>query len=356
MIKLTHGNLLEADVEALVNTVNTEGAMGKGIAAQFKRAFPKMFERYVADCTAGRVHLGKMHVVDLGGLAGGPRWIINFPTKGHWRARSRLSDITAGLDDLARLIGELNIRSIAVPPLGCGHGGLNWESVRPRIEEALGTVPNTLVLLYPPNGAPDPAEMTTRTERPSLTVGRAALIALIARYQQILMDPFVRLLEVHKLMYFLQEAGEPLRLEYSAQPYGPYASNLRHVLARLEGHWITGYGDGQDNPKKELDLLTGAEQEAALFLSHYPDVQERMTRVVKLIEGYEDPYGVELLSTVHWVMCNDRAARDSAADAVKAVRSWSPRKAELMKPEQIERAWKRLKELRWDSESRSAIH
>lgn len=348
MIKITYGNLLNAKAEALVNTVNTEGVMGKGIAAQFKRAYPSMFEKYSADCEAGRVVLGKMHIVDLGGLVGGPRWIINFPTKKHWRAKSKVGDIQAGLADLVESLRELAIKSVAIPPLGCGYGGLSWQVVRPLIEEAMSQLPETEVLLFPPEGAPDAAEMPTRTERPQLTVGRAALISLIARYRQGLLDPFIRLLEVHKLMYFMQAAGEPLKLAYSKQQYGPYASNLRHVLTRLEGHWISGYGDGHDQPLKQLTLMGGAEDAAFKLLSERPDVASRIDRVAKLIDGFEDPYGMELLSTVHWVMTEDNLARENVDRAITAVHAWNARKAKLLRAEHIRKAWMRLKALGWD--------
>jgi O-acetyl-ADP-ribose deacetylase (regulator of RNase III) len=150
MVEISQGNLLEAPVEALVNTVNTQGVMGKGIALQFKQAFPTMFRDYERACKAGEVRLGKMHVYDLGGLTGGPRWIINFPTKGHWRERSRLTDIELGLEDLVATIRRLDIRSIAVPALGCGNGGLNWTDVRARIEAAFTSSPGVNVLLFGP--------------------------------------------------------------------------------------------------------------------------------------------------------------------------------------------------------------
>jgi O-acetyl-ADP-ribose deacetylase (regulator of RNase III) len=158
MIQIAQGNLLEARVEALVNTVNTVGVMGKGIALQFKQAFPAMFRDYAMACKTGDVRLGKMHVFDLGGLAGDRRWIINFPTKGHWRERSRLTDIAAGLEDLVDTVRRLGIRSIAIPPLGCGNGGLNWVDVRPRIEAAFTNLPDVNVLLFKPE---------TGTQRPT---------------------------------------------------------------------------------------------------------------------------------------------------------------------------------------------
>lgn len=348
MIEIAKGNLLHAPVDALVNTVNTAGIMGRGIALQFKQAYPRMFRGYEAACKAGDVRLGKMHVFDLGGLAGGPRWIINFPTKVHWRAKSRMKDIDAGLADLIATIRRLGIGSIAIPPLGCGNGGLNWSEVRPRIESALTELPDVRVLLYPPNGAPDAQAMPNRTERPDMTMGRAALIVLMDRYLRGLLDPVVTLLEVHKLMYFLQEAGQPLKLKYETKPYGPYASTLRQVLIKLDTHYTQGYGDGKDSPTKPIHLLPGAVEEAMAFLADDTVTRTRMDRVAALIDGFEDPYGLELLSTVHWVMRANPAAREDASVAIAAVQEWSPRKKEHLKGEHLLRAWQRLKEQRWD--------
>ena len=150
MIELRHGDLLEAPAEALVNAINTEGVMGKGIALQFRRKYPEMFQSYEKACKAGEVRLGHIHIFDLGGLAGGPRWIFNFPTKGHWRERSRMGDIDTGLTDLSAQIARLGIKSIAMPALGCGNGGLDWMTVRPLIEARLGRLPELRVLLFPP--------------------------------------------------------------------------------------------------------------------------------------------------------------------------------------------------------------
>ncbi|BCJ37144.1 hypothetical protein Athai_46470 [Actinocatenispora thailandica] len=165
MITEAHGNLLDADVDALVNTVNTVGVMGRGIALQFRRAYPKMYETYQRDAKAGAITLGRMHVWQTGAPTG-PRYVINFPTKGHWRARSRLAAIERGLDDLVRTARELRIRSIAVPPLGCGNGGLPWAEVEPRIRSVLGRLdPDVHVVLYPPGGPPAAADMRTATGR-----------------------------------------------------------------------------------------------------------------------------------------------------------------------------------------------
>lgn len=331
--------------------------MGKGIAAQFKRAYPPVFKRYLADCEIGAVRLGKMHVVDMGALADGPRWVINFPTKGHWRAKSKLEDIRAGLLDLREVIIDRDIQSIALPPLGCGNGGLAWSQVLPLIREVLGPLDSVCIDVYAPDGAPPAEEMVTRSAVPKMTLGSAALISLVDRYRNALLDPVVRLLEVHKLMYFLQEAGEArLRLNYIQGTYGPYAQNLRHVLSKIEGHWVLGYADGGDSPSKAIDLKEGAAEAAEAFMATEFAAAERMERVASLIEGYEDPYGLELLGTVHWVMCRDLGAREDADAAVAAVRSWSDRKATLMKPVHVKKAWRRLVEHKWHTESASAIH
>lgn len=348
MIEITQGNLLEAPVEALVNTVNTAGIMGRGIALQFKQAYPEMFRVYEKACRAGEVRLGEVQVFDLGGLAGGPRWIINFPTKGDWRAASRVSDIESGLRDLVTTIRRLGIRSIAVPPLGCGNGGLDWDDVRPRIETALAVLPEVKVLLYAPGGAPEAGAMPNRTERPQMTMGQAALIALMDRYLKGFLDPFVSLLEIHKLLYFLQEAGQPLRLKYEAKGFGPYATNLRQVLIRLEKHYTLGYGDGKDSPTTPIELLPGAVEEAEKFLREDKATLHRMDRVAALLEGFEDPYGLELLSSVHWVMRQKPEARDDIEAAVEAVQKWNARKHRVLKAEHLVKAWQRLKEQKWD--------
>ena len=347
MIEITEGNLLEAPVGALVNTVNTVGVMGKGIALQFKQAYPQMFRVYQQACKAGEVQLGKMQVFDLGGLAGGPRWIINFPTKAHWRTASRLVDIETGLQDLIATVKQLNIQAIALPPLGCGHGGLNWSQVRPLIESAFDTLPDVRVLLFGPGPAPTPETMPNRTDKPKMTIGQAALIGLMDRYLKGLLDPFISLLEIHKLLYFLQAASQPLRLQYEAREFGPYAKNLRQVLIRMESHYTQGYGDGNDAPAKNIELLPGAVEEAEAFLQEDATTRQRMERVTDLIEGYEDPYGLELLSSVHWVMAHDPEARLSATVAAQGVQAWNARKRRTLKTEHLGKAWQRLTDKGW---------
>ncbi len=332
MIEYRSGDILKSEAEALVNTVNCVGVMGRGIALQFKNAFPENFKAYAAACKREQVQPGRMFVFETGQLTP-PRYIINFPTKRHWRGKSRIEDIEAGLAALVAEIRARCIRSIALPPLGSGLGGLDWAAeVRPRIEAALSVLDDVQVIVYEPNGAPATDTMRHRREVPQMTAGRAALVELMHRYLGGLLDPFVTLLEVHKLMYFMQEAGEPLRLRYKPAPYGPYAENLRHVLLAIEGHLIAGYDDGGDAPDKPLTLVPGAVEEAAAFIAEHRATRERFDRVAALVEGFESPFGLELLSTVHWVMRHEPAR--TLPDVVARTYAWNDRKRQFT-PRQI---------------------
>lgn len=343
MITEAKGNLLTAPVEALVNTVNTEGVMGKGIALQFKNAFPEMFKAYTAAAKRGEVKLGHMHVWPTQALDG-PQYIINFPTKAHWRAKSRIGDIDSGLVDLTRVVRELGITSIAVPPLGCGNGGLDWADVAPRIRDAFDALPEVDVQVYSPTGAPAARDMPVNTANPKMSPGRAALIGIVARYTRQALDA-PSLIEAHKLMYFLQTLGEPLRLDFKANRYGPYADNLRHVLAQIEGHYLIGYGDGS---AKVLDAVSLEPVASALSaveneLEAHPETRSRMEQVLVLAEGFETAYGMELLATVHWVAMHEAAGQPDATVAAK-VAEWSPRKARMFTPDHVDTALATLRE------------
>lgn len=343
MIRFVQGDILKADTEALVNTVNCVGVMGRGIALQFKNTFPENFKAYAVACSRGEVQPGHMFVFDTGELTP-PRYIINFPTKRHWRGKSRIEDIEAGLAALVKEIRLRNIRSIAIPPLGSGLGGLDWAKVRPMIEHALASVPEVDVVVFEPGGGPADSRANRSSDVPEMTEGRAALLGLMDRYLSALMDPSISLLEVHKLMYFLQAAGQPLRLKYVKGPFGPYAENLRHVLRQIEGHLITGYADGGDAPTKQLAPVPGAVQDAAAFLQAHPDTHERFDRVARLVEGFETPFGLELLTTVHWVIVQEKA--QSRDEILRAVYSWAPRKRKFS-TDQIDLAVERMRSEGW---------
>lgn len=343
MIRYATGDILQAGTEALVNTVNSVGVMGRGIALQFKEAFPANFKAYAAACRLGQVEPGRMFVHDTGELTP-PRYIINFPTKRHWRGKSRIEDIKSGLVALVEEIRSREIRSIAIPPLGSGLGGLDWAEVRPLIEEALAPLTDVEVVLYQPGGKGSNTGVNRSTEVPQITGGRAALVGLMDRYLGALMDPSISLLEVHKLMYFLQAAGEPLRLRYVKERYGPFAENLRHVLRAIEGHLITGYSDDGDSPQKQLVLVPGATKDAEAFLASRGDTRERFDRVVRLVEGFETPYGLELLATVHWVAVEEGAS--DLEEIERATHDWGDRKRQFT-PAQIELAADRLRTEGW---------
>ena len=344
MLRITTGNLLEANVEALVNTVNCVGVMGKGIALQFRQAFPDNYRQYQKACERGVVEPGKMFVVETGKFVG-PKYIINFPTKRHWRGVSRLSDIRGGLSALAEVIQTLQIRSIAIPPLGCGSGGLDWKEVSHLIQRQLSGLAAVDILLFAPHGAPAAEQMLVATVKPKMTRGRALLLALLDRYGSV--GYRHTMLEVQKLAYFLQAAGERLRLRFTKYFLGPYAENLHHVLQNIEGHYVRGYGDRSSHA--EIALLPGARKAAFEFLQNDQEALERIDRVSHLIEGFETPYGLELLATIHWIVNEDPKAAWDFAAVVRGFTGWNRRKHEIFREEHIRKGWLRLRDQGWFS-------
>lgn len=341
-IESSAGDLLkQQDVDAIVNTVNCVGVMGKGIALQFKKKWPANFKAYAAACKAGEIRLGKMFIFDLGALAT-PRYIINFPTKDHWRNASNLKDIETGLQDLVQQIKNLDIRSIAMPPLGCGNGGLNWADVRPVIKQHFADIKDVTLRLFEPSNTAATAQLEVNTVAPKMTAGRAAILALLECYEALSYG--LSKLEVQKLAYFLQEAGEDLRLSYQKHKFGPYADQLRHVLDRMDGHYIHGVGDGVVESAITPDALALKTAKAFLAKAN-PELQARVSRVAQLIEGFQSPFGMELLASVHWVAKQEGAA--DAQQALQKIQSWNPRKNQLMQANHVESAWQQLQQQQW---------
>ena len=348
MIKFVTGNIFDSDVEAVVNTVNCVGVMGRGIALQFKKRYPENYTAYELACKRNEVVPGKMFVFELNQLVN-PKYIINFPTKRHWRGASRIEDIEAGLVDLAVVISERQISSIALPPLGAGLGGLDWSTVRKRIAAELTKLSNVDITVYEPSGTPSAEQMAKNRAVPKMTPGRAALVGLTHRYLGGLLDPFITLLELHKLMYFLQESGEPLRLRYVKAPHGPYAENLSHVLNAVEGHLLSGYADGGDRPDKQMMLIPGAAQESSAFLENSPATAERIERVTELIDGFETPFGIELLATVYWVAIHEA---NTMPGIISHIYNWGTQK-NMFSQRQIILAAQHLAEKGWITISES---
>jgi O-acetyl-ADP-ribose deacetylase (regulator of RNase III) len=351
MIEFTSGNLFESNAEALVNTVNTVGVMGKGIALQFSRQFPEIMPIYESACKAGTLVVGRVQTIRLTLLPGmtGPTYIINFPTKKHWRGDSKIEYIESGLKALRSEIEKLGITSIAVPPLGCGLGGLHWGDVRQKIVESLGNMTNVRVVVFEPSGTPETKRMKPATVEPKLTPGRAALLGLIKRYLVPLMEDSVTLIELHKLMYFMQEAGEPLKLEFVKGKYGPYATNLRHVLNAIEGHFLTGFGDASEEPGKPIEPMPGAIEKAEKYLQDRSReaTLARFNRVEELMDGFETAYGLELLGSVHWVAKHEPTPASNPDEATELVHSWNDRKRDAFPRHHIEVAWNKLLDTGW---------
>lgn len=324
MLHLTQGNLLHAETEAVVNTVNTVGVMGKGIALAFKETWPANYEAYAAACKAGEVQIGRMFVTENTALHG-PRWIINFPTKKHWRQPSKLEWIRDGLADLRRVVQERDIRSVALPPLGCGNGGLAWADVLPLIEQALGDLPDVDVQVYQPTSEYHTPRKLRGTEK--LTPARALVAEAVRRYSVLGIECSV--LEVQKLAYFIERSvkalglKDPLRMDFKADRYGPYSDRLRHLLDGLDGAWLLSEKRLADaGPLDRIHFNDARRAELAAYLASvdadaYAAALERLDTI---IDGFESPLGMELLATVDWLLQHGAAA--TVPDVRHALDGW----------------------------------
>lgn len=318
MITFTQGNLLEARAEALVNTVNTVGVMGKGIALMFKERFDENFRRYAAACKAKEVQTGKMFVTEVHELDG-PRWIVNFPTKQHWRAPSRMEWIVEGLQDLRRFLIEQKVKSIAIPPLGAGNGGLEWAEVREQIERTLGDLDIDILVFEPTKQYQNVAK---RAGVEKLTPARALIAELVRRYWVLGME--CSLLEIQKLAWFLERAIErynpgdnPLKLEFAPNKYGPYANRLDHLLNNLDGSYL--HCEKRISDADPLDVIWFDDERKALVQTYLNTEAKVYTQALEttaaLIDGFESPFGMELLATVDWLL-----DREGVAPNVPALR------------------------------------
>ena len=316
MVRIEQGNLLEADAEALVNTVNTVGVMGKGIALMFKERFPENFRAYADACKSGEVQLGRMFVTDNRQLDG-PRWIVNFPTKGHWRSRTRLEWIESGMEDLVRVISERGIRSIAVPPLGCGNGGLDWRDVKPLLAEALSGIHGLDATIYEPTARYENVAKKAGVER--LTPARALVAEMTRQYSALGLGCTV--LEVQKVAWFIARGaeatrvGDPLELSFARQIYGPYSDQLRHLLERMDGSYLACEMRLADaRPTSEIWFEEQKRQRLAVYLqSEAKRYLPAIDWAARTIRGFESPLGMELLATVDWLLQKEGTAPNVAA-------------------------------------------
>ena len=347
MISYLEGNILHEQSDAIVNTVNTVGVMGKGLALQFKKAFPHNFNVYKAACDEKSLDTSSMLSVSLESM-NPPYYIINFPTKAHWKGKSKIEYIDSGLDSLISEAKRLELKSVSIPALGSGLGGLDWEQVNTLIQQKLSQVPEIEWRVFAPQAAPKAKEMTNNTSKPNMTLGRAVVLSLIDRYLNKGLAYELSLLEVQKLMYFLTATGAHLnKFKFTKHHYGPYADVLRFVLDRMEGHYISGYADGQNKPETPIELRAEAASSANSFLAENEESWKKFEQVSDLVEGYESPYGMELLSTVHWVATQEIPEQKNNIDAIiNAVHSWSDRKKQ-MKAAHIKSALQTLNTKGW---------
>jgi O-acetyl-ADP-ribose deacetylase (regulator of RNase III) len=325
MIRFLEGNLLDAPTEAVVNTVNTVGVMGKGIALMFKEAFPENFRAYEEACERHEVHIGRMFVTENLALKG-PRWIINFPSKNHWRQPSKLEWIVEGLEDLRRVLKEKAIRSIALPPLGCGNGGLEWRQVRPEIERALKPLDDVDILVFQPTAKYQ--NVAKRTGVMKLTPARALVAEMVRRYWVLGIE--CTYLEVQKLCWFLERSiheaaiDDPLDLRFVADKYGPYSDRLRHLLNGLDGSYL--HCDKRLSDAGPTDTIWFAE-DRRLYLDVYlrqneaRPLQAILDRTAQRIDGFESPLGMELLATVDWLIERENCSR-SIPDIREGLSRW----------------------------------
>ncbi len=348
MITFTQGNLLEAPVEALVNTVNTVGVMGKGIALMFKDRFTRNYELYAEACKAKQVQTGKMFVTEVFEL-NGPHWIVNFPTKQHWKAKSRMEWIVDGLQDLRRFLLEHQVKSIAIPPLGAGNGGLEWLVVRAEIEKALGDL-DTEILIFEPTAKYQNVAKREGVEK--LTPARALIAELVRRYWVLGME--CSLLEIQKLAWFLERAIEkfpvdknPLNLKFVAHKYGPYANRLDHLLNSLDGSYL--HCDKRISDADPLDVIwfdDGRKSYVQTYLNtEATEYAQALEYTAALIDGFESPFGMELLATVDWLISRENVEPTVAA-VLEGLKHWpagaAARKCRLFDDRAIAIALERL--------------
>jgi len=341
MFQIVTGNLLDAQVDALVNTVNTVGIMGKGIALQFKEAFANNYKIYNDACKKGLVHIGELLVVKDQNVILGEKLIINFPTKKHWKQPSHYEYIELGLKALSEYIEYNNVKSIALPPLGCGNGGLDWNVVRPMIEKYLAPL-NAEIYVYEPNSAVKSVLQKQQiTHKAKLTPARAMLLYALFYYEAI--GENTSLFSANKLAYFLQKMGENLKLKFEANLYGPYAIGVGHVLYSLNGTYLNGLEQNQAKAFEALKLNYEKFNEVKTYINEELSSEQklRLKNLIKFIEGFESELSLEVLASVAYLL--DKNPDWSLEEMKDGIYGWNARKKRLFKEHYIEIAYTHLK-------------
>ena len=340
-MKYITGNLLEAKTDALVNTVNTVGVMGKGIALQFKERFPINFKIYASECKAKRVEVGKMLVVKDNSLEG-EKLIINFPTKTEWFKKSQYNYIEEGLIDLVNVIKEFKIKSIAIPPLGSGNGGLKWSNVKELMNKYLGGIEGVEIIIYEPNDAVKEILQKQDQKVVELKPGRAMLLYALFEYEKL--GEIATVFAANKLAYFIQRSGENLRLQFVPFTYGPYAQAIDKVLYHLNNKYLNGLEQMSAKPFEPLKLNYALYTEVQDYVRKNltPEQHMRLKNVFQLIDGFESSLSLEILSSIDFLLSEN--PKLNTDELLLKIQSWNARKKELIDKEQIEIALLRLKD------------
>lgn len=333
------GNLLDSDAQALVNTVNTVGVMGKGIALQFKERFPINYSIYSDACKKGLVSVGNMLVVDESTL-NGVKTIINFPTKQEWFKKSQYSYIELGLIDLAKTIKEKNIQSIAIPPLGCGNGGLKWEKVKILIDNYLGNVDCDIQIFEPDENIKKVLQAEQSGKKIKLTPARAMLLYALFKYERL--GEVASLFAANKLAYFLQKTGEPLKLEFKPYYYGTYSYAVQKVLYSLNGIYLKGMEQMDIKPFEplQLDHTKFAEIETYVKTNLSSAQAVRLDNLFRIIDGFETTLSLEILSTIHYIISD--TTKLSEEEVLEKVQNWNNRKRNIIKADHVSVALEHL--------------
>jgi O-acetyl-ADP-ribose deacetylase (regulator of RNase III) len=346
MIKIFEGDMMQSGAQALVNTVNSVGVMGKGIALQFKEAFPNNNKAYVDACRNKSLEIGKLLAVWDENLQLGRKLIINFPTKAHWRYPSKYEYIEKGLIALRQLIIKEKINSIAIPPLGSGNGGLDWSKVKPMIEEALNGL-DTEIMIYEPNKAIKAILQKQDVKKEiKLTPARASLLYALFAFES--MGEYSSLFSANKIAYFLQRKGQKLNLDFKAHHYGPYAIGVEKVLYHLNGVYLKGMEQGNTKPFEPLKLNYEKWNDIKDYVNKdlsFEDAQ-RLKSIIQFLAGFTSELSLEILATVDFVIAQN--PQYNIDDVMKVIANWNMRKKELFKREYVQASYEYLKNYSFD--------
>ena len=316
--------MLDSEAEAYVNTVNTAGIMGKGIALQFKKAYPNNFKAYEKACKDGEINIGKLFVTKDTNINSGEKYIINFPTKKSWRKPSEYEYIEKGLADLLHVIDLYKITSIAIPPLGAGNGGLEWQKVKKLIIKYLGET-DIEVLIYEPSS--DIKEMLKK-ERVKLTAARALLLYVL--YDLVRNGEYVSEFSSEKVAYFLQRFGAKkyFKLKYQPNFYGPYSGKVRFLLNALNGSYIMGYSDMNKKPFDPLTVIADGLPEVKEFVEAKPELREIAEKTTEFLTGFYSDFALELLSSIDFIAREEKSLDRDLIE--KKLEGWNDRKRSII--------------------------